>query len=443
MVKLISVGKDMTAFSSSFDKAKKTLAILFFYTEWHQPCVQLGRVVDRLAMDHPDIPFFKIEAEKQGNISRKFEIKSIPTFLIFEAGKETERFDAAPTQKVVATIKAAAGRLAAKKKQATFNFAKLGKLAASAPAMVFMRGSPGNTTCETSRELIDLLDGENIRYGYYDITQNNEVEKGIKKYSNCTTYPQLYANGKLVGALEVVLSLHKDGKLKAKLPESATNPESAKLKLTKRLKILTTQTPLMLFIKGTLDSPQCGFSSKIVEILRKAGAKRMGHFDILTDQAVRQGLKEFSNWPTFPQLYIDGKLIGGLDVVKELIEDEELQLPDWATASESKEDPKELLNKRLKELIEGSDVMLFMKGSPDEPRCGFSRKIVELLRGEGIENMGHFDILGDNDVRQGLKEYSNWKTYPQLYIQGKLIGGLDIVKEMIEDGELEIPSSCK
>lgn len=442
MVNLMSVGKDMTAFSS-FDNAKKTLAILFFYTEWHQPCVQLGRVVDRLAMDHPDTSFFKIEAEKQSNLSRKFEIKSIPTFVIFEAGKETERFDATPTQKIVAAIKAAAGRMATKKKQTTFNFAKLGKLAASAPAMVFMRGSPGNTNCENSRELIDLLDGENIRYGYYDITQNNEMEIGIKEYSNCTTFPQLYANGKLVGALEVVLSLHKDGELKAKLPESATNPESAKLKLTKRLKILTTQTPLMLFIKGTLDSPQCGFSSKIVEMLRNAGAKRMGHFNILTDQAVRQGLKEFSNWPTYPQLYINGKLIGGLDVVKELIEDEELQLPDWATGSESQEDPKALLNKRLKELIEGSDVMLFMKGSPDEPRCGFSRKIVQLLHEAGLKKMGHFDILGDNDVRQGLKEYSNWKTYPQLYIQGKLIGGLDIVKELIEDDELEIPSSCK
>lgn len=441
MVNLICVGEDGSAFSS-FKTAKKTLAILFFYTEWHQPCVQLGRVVDRLAIDHPNTSFFKIEAEKQSNLSRKFEIKSIPTFVIFEAGVETERFDGAPTQKIVAAIKAAAGRVVIKKQQTSFNFAKLGKLAASAPAMVFMRGSPGNTNCEPSRKLIDLLDGEKIRYGYYDVTQSDEVEKGMKEYSSCTTFPQLYANGKLVGALEVVLALHKGGELQARLPESATNPESAKLKLTKRLQILTTQTPLMLFIKGTPDDPQCGFSSKIVELLRQAGAKRMGHFNILTDQAVRQGLKEFSNWPTYPQLYIDGKLIGGLDVVKEMIEDEELQLPEWATGNESDEDPKDLLNKRLKELIESSDVMLFMKGSPDEPRCGFSRKIVELLREQGIKNMGHFDILGDNDVRQGLKEYSNWKTYPQLYIQGKLIGGLDIVKEMIEDEELEIPSSC-
>jgi len=442
MVNLTSIGEDVTAFSS-FDSARKTLAILFFHTEWHQPCVQLGRVVDRLAMDHPNASFFKIEAEKQSNLSRKFEIKSIPTFVIFEGGEETERFDAAPTAKIVAAIKAAAGRVATTKKPLTYNFAKLGKLAASAPAMVFMRGAPGNTNCEKSTELINLLDGENIRYGYYDIMQSNEVEQGIQEYSKCLTFPQLYANGKLVGGLDVVLELHKDGELKAKLPESATNPESAKQKLTKRLKILTSQTPLMLFMKGSPDSPQCGFSSKIVELLRKAGAKQMGHFNILTDQAVRQGMKEFSNWPTYPQLYINGKLIGGLDVVKELVEDDELELPAWATAGEAPADPKELLNRRLKELIESSDVMLFMKGSPNAPRCGFSRKIVELLRAEGLKTMGHFDILEDNDVRQGLKEYSNWKTYPQLYIHGKLVGGLDILKEMIEDEELELPSSCK
>jgi len=76
-----------------------------------------------------------------------------------------------------------------------------------------------------------------------------------------------------------------------------------------------------------------------------------------------------------------------------------------------------------------------MKGSPDTPRCGFSRKIVELLQGEKVA-FTSFDILGDEEVRQGLKAYSNWPTYPQLYADGKLLGGLDIVKELHEEGEL-------
>ena len=101
------------------------------------------------------------------------------------------------------------------------------------------------------------------------------------------------------------------------------------------------------------------------------------------------------------------------------------------------------LNRRLASLTSRSPVMLFMKGSPDEPRCGFSRQIVELLQGEKV-SFGHFDILSDEEVRQGLKTFSNWPTYPQLYVEGKLLGGLDVLKEMKEEDELKdaMPASA-
>ena len=79
--------------------------------------------------------------------------------------------------------------------------------------------------------------------------------------------------------------------------------------------------------------------------------------------------------------------------------------------------------------------MFVFLGTPDEPKCGFSNKFCQILKKNGIE-FGYFDILSDNSVRQGLKEYSNWPTYPQLYVRGKLIGGYDIVKELDEEGEL-------
>ncbi len=75
--------------------------------------------------------------------------------------------------------------------------------------------------------------------------------------------------------------------------------------LEARLEALTKQAPVMLFMKGSADAPKCGFSSKIVDILQEAGAA-FGTFDILADEAVRQGLKAYSNWPTYPQLYVDG-----------------------------------------------------------------------------------------------------------------------------------------
>jgi Grx4 family monothiol glutaredoxin len=87
---------------------------------------------------------------------------------------------------------------------------------------------------------------------------------------------------------------------------------------------------------------------------------------------------------------------------------------------------KEELFQRLGDLVKAAPVMLFMKGTPSAPQCGFSRQTVALLREKGIR-YGFFNILADDDVRQGLKEYADWPTFPQLWADGELVGGLDIV----------------
>ncbi|RPB05903.1 glutaredoxin [Choiromyces venosus 120613-1] len=96
------------------------------------------------------------------------------------------------------------------------------------------------------------------------------------------------------------------------------------------------------------------------------------------------------------------------------------------------EDLVEDINVRLGKLVSAAPVMLFMKGTPAQPQCGFSRQLVALLREREVR-YGFFNILADDEVRQGLKIFSDWPTYPQLYYQGVLIGGLDIVKEEFEN----------
>ena len=78
-----------------------------------------------------------------------------------------------------------------------------------------------------------------------------------------------------------------------------------------------------------------------------------------------------------------------------------------------------------------------MTGTPEEPKCKFSRATVEILKQQNVTKYGYFNILNDPAVRAQIKVYSNWKTFPQLYINNKLIGGLDIIKEKIEDGEFD------
>ncbi|KAK2624239.1 hypothetical protein QTJ16_006189 [Diplocarpon rosae] len=101
------------------------------------------------------------------------------------------------------------------------------------------------------------------------------------------------------------------------------------------------------------------------------------------------------------------------------------------SSAEIKED-KEALHKRLSSLVKAAPVMLFMKGTPSAPQCGFSRQLVALLRENSVK-YGFFNILADDEVRQGLKEFADWPTFPQLWVDGDLIGGLDIVKEEISN----------
>ena len=103
---------------------------------------------------------------------------------------------------------------------------------------------------------------------------------------------------------------------------------------------------------------------------------------------------------------------------------------------EEKEETPEELNTRMQKLMTQSKVVLFMKGNPDNPRCGFSRKIVAALRSEEVD-FSSFDILQDENVRQGLKKLNDWPTFPQLIVNGEFVGGLDIVQEMVDNGELK------
>ena len=93
-------------------------------------------------------------------------------------------------------------------------------------------------------------------------------------------------------------------------------------------------------------------------------------------------------------------------------------------------------NKKINELITSNDVCLFMKGTPDVPQCGFSLAISNMLKHLEIKFKG-VNVLEDQEIREGIKVYSDWPTIPQLYINKEFIGGCDIVKEMFENGELK------
>ncbi|XP_021255214.1 glutaredoxin-3 [Numida meleagris] len=320
----MAAGEVLTAgsaeqFQQLLQQKERTLVVVHFWAPWAPQCAQMNEVMAALAKEHTQVTFVQLEAEAVPEVSEKYEISSVPTFLFFKNSQKVDRLDGA-----------------------------------HAP----------------------------------------ELTKKVQRHASSTSV-------------------------------SAGSNDSAKEDLNVRLKKLINAAPCMLFMKGSPKEPRCGFSKQMVEILNKHGIS-FSSFDIFSDEEVRQGLKTYSNWPTYPQLYVAGELIGGLDIIKELEASGELD----AVCPKAQK-----LEDRLKSLINKAPVMLFMKGNKQAAKCGFSKQIIEIINNTGVD-YETFDILEDEEVRQGLKTYSDWPTYPQLYVKGELVGGLDIVKELKENGEL-------
>ncbi|CAJ2678544.1 unnamed protein product [Trifolium pratense] len=462
--------------------------VLHFWASWCEASKHMDQLVSHLATDFPHTHFLRVEAEEQPEISETYSVSAVPFFVFFKDGKTIDTLEGADPSSLANKVSKVAGSInpgsaaspaslgmaagsavletvkelaqengsskdKSKVQQGLSSHLKkrLQELVDSHPVLLFMKGSPEEPKCGFSSKVVDILKEENVKFGSFDILSDPEVREGLKKFSNWPTFPQLYCKGELLGGCDIAIAMHESGELKGVFKDHGidtidkadiTDSGNAKggiskstdlsTTLTSRLESLVNSGSVMLFMKGTPDAPKCGFSRKVVDILRQENVP-FESFDILTDEEVRQGLKVYSNWSSYPQLYIKGELIGGSDIVLEMQKSGELQ----KTLQEKGILPKETIEDRLKKLIASSPVMLFMKGTPDAPRCGFSSKVVNALREEGVVDFGHFDILSDDEVRQGIKVFSNWPTFPQLYYKSELIGGCDIILELRNNGELK------
>jgi len=95
------------------------------------------------------------------------------------------------------------------------------------------------------------------------------------------------------------------------------------------------------------------------------------------------------------------------------------------------------VQQRIAEIVKGNPVVLFMKGTAQFPMCGFSGRAIQVLNACGVKGLKTVNVLEDEDIRQGIKDYANWPTIPQLYVNGEFLGGSDIMMEMFESGELQ------
>ncbi|KAI8374651.1 thioredoxin-like protein [Radiomyces spectabilis] len=296
---------------------KDAVTVLNFWATWAQPCSQMNEVFKELAKKFPALQFLQIEAENFPDTSENFEVAAVPTFVIVKGDKVMERIEGAKAAELTnAVAKHAKGVLSFTTALDTAKPVKdlntrLKQLINSAPVMIFIKGTPQQPRCGFSRQLVEMLAKENVKYSSFNILADEDVRQGLKAYSDWPTFPQLYINGELMGGLDIVKELIASGEFAEMLPKEKD--------LSARLQDLTEKQPVMVFIKGTPQEPQCGFSKQMIALLNDRHIK-YGYFNILSDDEVRQGLKTHVNWPTYPMLFYKGELLGGLDIVKEMIE---------------------------------------------------------------------------------------------------------------------------
>lgn len=192
--------------------------------------------------------------------------------------------------------------------------------------------TPWAQPCQTMNSVFKTLAQANPSVLFISINADDHAEISELFEVSAVPYFILIKNSTIIKELsgadpkEFIAALNQlSGKTVTPAPETSEKPpvetEESPEALNERLKKLTSAAPVMLFMKGSPSAPQCGFSRQLVAILREHQVK-FGFFDILKDDTVRQGLKKFSDWPTFPQLYVNGEFQGGLDIIKESIEED-------------------------------------------------------------------------------------------------------------------------
>jgi Grx4 family monothiol glutaredoxin len=259
-------------FNSTLSSASpSTLLVLSFHAPWAAPCVQMKTILTTLASTYPPInpptaTFLSINAEDLPEISESYDVTAVPFLVLLRDGK---------------TLETVSGSDAAKVRDAVERHASSRGNAGKAGIPPMLSATPRKETNGVAPRTV-------TSDGHLTNTAGSSGTKDLSGYAPTSSDPPT--------------------------APAMSSGAASKEELHTRLTNLVKAAPVMLFMKGTPSAPQCGFSRQLVSILRENGVK-YGFFNILADDEVRQGLKEFGDWPTFPQLWMDGDLVGGLDIV--------------------------------------------------------------------------------------------------------------------------------
>lgn len=272
MATIREISDDASFASTIAALPSSTLAVIYFHAPWAPPCTQVATILTALSSTYPvdaPISFLAVNAEDLSETADQYDVAAVPYIVLQKDGRTLETVSGADATKIRAAVERHAG----------------GSTQSNLP--------PAQTVTKPPQAAGSTADA------------STNGSKNLSAYAPSSSDPKT-------------------------APEYSSDPTN-KEELFKRLGELVKAAPVMLFMKGTPSQPQCGFSRKTVSLLREKNV-RYGFFNILADDDVRQGLKEFADWPTFPQVWVNGELVGGLDIVTEEFDNDPEFLKEYTVA---------------------------------------------------------------------------------------------------------------
>lgn len=367
-------------------------------------------------------------------LCQRFGITKTPSLISIDSTKKVlKRFDDLDPVGLYESLETEANAFSEAYKVKSFEmFEKIEQLLKDKPVMLFIKGTPENPECGFTEQILQALESQGVEYSSYNVMAQGgeDMRNWIKEYSKWPTIPQLFINGKIVGGVDKLKELIANNEFLSMVPKEAL--KSSNLGADKFTEI-TSKDIVVLFVNSDFENfEEQAENCNYCKISLQLKGLRFKVVDVHGDRKLESYVKTFVNSPKFkfPVLVHNKSLVSFGDELMEKIESSDFK--DVFDASLFRTD----IMEQIKTLINSSPVMIFIKGSPEEPKCGFTSQLLTILDDLKVK-YSHFDILQDQLVREKLKEYSDWKTYPQVYVKGELVGGLDVIKEMIEEGEFQ------
>ena len=405
------------------------IIVLYFFAEWNDESIELKDLLLEY-LDSYDLNaifgFINSDTEELSYLCEEFKIDTVPSCLLIDSDKNIlHSFESINPGEIFQTIEEQT--IVYRKNfelEKVKMFTKIESLLKQNPVVVFLKGTEKNPECGFSRKTLEFLNNKNIIFKDQNVFENS-YRHWIKEFSGFQTIPQVYIDSKFVGGLDTINDLDSQGKFDALVPKGSTRDKPSEI-LDKIL-----EDSRLIFFR-TSDNSNKDFWKKCMTVQTMLGQQGMlfSMFDLKTYPDLAAELFKKGS-EVLPQLWLEGSHWASGDALIEKLS---------TNSNESKLFHETLYMKNiedyLKALVNKSPVMLFIKGTPDFPQCGFSNTLLTVFDQQKVE-YGHFNILADPLVREKLKGYSQWNTYPQVWIDGELVGGLDIVKELIENGEFQ------